>query len=126
MIARFLYFLFFGWWLGLVSTLAAYILCLSVVGLPLGVMIFNRLPTLLYLKEPGDECDLGYDHRHIMNELPFLLRVLWFFVVGWHLGLIALVAGYLVALTIVGIPFSIYILNRIPLMMTLSRHYSRI
>lgn len=124
MFVRLIYFLFFGWWLGLISAAVAYLLCLSIVGLPFGTMIFNRLPAILFLKEPGEVCPMGYDHRHVMEELPFLLRALWFFVVGWHLGLIALVAGYLVALTIVGIPLSIYILNRIPLMMTLSKHYS--
>lgn len=124
MFARLLYFLLIGWWLALLAVLTAYLLCISFLGLPLGVMIFNRLPTLLYLKEPGTPCEWGHDHRHVMSELPLLLRALWFFVVGWHLGLIALAAGYVTALTVVGVPLSVYIFNRIPLMMTLSRHYA--
>ncbi len=124
MFGRFVYFLAVGWWLGMFTAILAYLLCLSIIGLPFGVILLNRLPTLVFLREPGEPCPAGADHRHYVEELPFLLRVLWFLVLGWTLGFVAIVAGYLIALTIVGIPVGIYILNRVPLMTTLSRHYS--
>lgn len=123
MFGRFVYFVAVGWWLGIFTALLANLLCLSIIGLPLGVIMLNRLPTVVFLREPGEACPADLLHRHHAEELPFILRVLWFFVLGWALGFIAIVAGYLVAVTIVGIPLGIYILNRVPLMTTLSRHY---
>ena len=123
MLARFIYFLAIGWWLGLFAAILGYLLCLSIIGLPFGVMLINRLPTFVFLREPGEPCDLGYDHRHLREEFPFLLRALWFFVLGWTLGFIGIAAGYVLALTIIGIPLAIYVLNRVPMMMTLSRYY---
>ena len=123
MILRLIYFLVIGWWLGLFAAGIAYLLCLTIIGIPFGLIILNRIPTLIFMKEPGEACEYGYDHRHAMEELPFLLRVIWFFLLGWELGMLALVLGYLLCVTIVFIPFGIFILNRVPLLMTLSRHY---
>ena len=122
MFARFVYFIAIGWWLGLLVSAAGYFLCATVIGLPFGTMLINRLPSLVYLREPGEPCPHG-SHRHLNEELPFLLRVLWFFVIGWGLGFMFITAGYLLALTIIGIPLGIYVLNRVPLVMTLSRYY---
>ncbi len=123
MFARIVYFIAIGWWFGLLMSLAGYLLCASIIGLPLGVILLNRLPTYVYLAEPGEPCELGYSHRHIRDELPFLLRVLWFFAVGWALGFLAIAVGYGLTLTIIGIPIGVYILSRVPLVTTLSQYY---
>ena len=123
MLIRFIYFLAIGWWVGLFASALGLLLCATIIGLPLGTMLLNKLPTLIYLKEPGEPCPDGYDHRHLKEELPFLLRVLWFFAIGWGLGSLVITFGYLMAFTIVGIPLGIYALNRVPLLMTLSRQY---
>ena len=124
MISRVIYFVLIGWWAGLLASIVAYILCATIIGIPLGVMIFNRLPGIIFLAEPGEVCPEGYGHRHVMEELPMLLRIVWFVLLGWELGLLALIGGYLFAVTIIGIPIGIWILNRVPLVMTLRRRYS--
>ena len=49
-LVRALWFVFIGWWLtGLVNVLA-YLIALTIIGLPLAFMIFNRLPTVLTLR----------------------------------------------------------------------------
>ncbi|MDJ0835441.1 MAG: YccF domain-containing protein [Acidobacteriota bacterium] len=123
MFARFVYFVFIGWWLGLFISIAGLLLCSTIIGLPLGTMLLNRLPTFVYMLEPGDDCPMGYDHRHMHEEVPFILRVIWFFVIGWGLGSFLITFGYLATITIIGIPVGIWMLNRVPLAMTLSRHY---
>jgi len=124
MFARFVYFAFVGWWLGLLASIAGMLLCSSIIGLPFGTMLLNRLPSIVFMREPGEACPSGYDHRHLADELPLLLRVLWFFVLGWTLGALFITFGYLLAFTIVGIPLGIYLLNRVPMVMTLSRYYA--
>jgi uncharacterized membrane protein YccF (DUF307 family) len=47
---RALWFLLVGWWACGVAMAAAYFLCLTVVLIPVGLMIFNRLPALMTLQ----------------------------------------------------------------------------
>jgi len=41
---RLIYFLLIGWWFSLTWSLLAWLLCVSIIGLPFGVWMFNRLP----------------------------------------------------------------------------------
>ena len=53
------------------------------------------------------------------QPVPFLIRVIWFFLVGWWLSGIFIVAGYLFTASIVGIPIGFWFLNRVPQAQTL-------
>jgi len=53
------------------------------------------------------------------NQVPLILRAVWFVLLGWEIGLTMAVFAYLCCLTIVGIPFGIWLMHRIPLVMTL-------
>lgn len=122
-IVRFLYFLTIGWWFGALAASLGFVLCSSIIGLPFGVMIFNRLPTFVFLREEGETCEYGPRHRHPVEELPFLLRIIWFFVIGWTIGMVFLTVGYVLVLTVIGIPIGLWLLNRVPKALTLSMHY---
>jgi uncharacterized membrane protein YccF (DUF307 family) len=47
---RALWFVFVGWWACGVAMALAYLMCLTVVLLPLGLMLFNRVPAVLTLQ----------------------------------------------------------------------------
>lgn len=51
LLVRGAYFIFVGWWASLLWTGLAYLLCISVVGLPIGIKMFNALPKVLSLYE---------------------------------------------------------------------------
>jgi len=51
MILRILYYLFIGCWVGYFWASLAYGLCLTILGLPLGVMMLNNLPAVLTLRK---------------------------------------------------------------------------
>ncbi len=124
MFARYVYFFVIGWWLGLFAAILGMLLCSTIIGLPLGTMLLNKLPAIVFMREEGEPCPAGYsDHRHMREPMPFLIRVLWFFVLGWSLGTLLITLGYLLAFTLIGIPLGIFLLNRVPLVMTLSRAY---
>ena len=47
---RAVYFLLFGWWFSLLWAILGYLLCATVIGLPIGVMMLNMLPTVTTLQ----------------------------------------------------------------------------
>ena len=47
---RALWFVCVGWWACLFAMLAAYALSLTIIGLPAGLMIFNRIPAVMTLQ----------------------------------------------------------------------------
>ena len=129
MIARGIWYLLVGWWLGAIWTILAYLFCLTIIGLPLGTIMFNTLPKVLTLKpKETEQIQTMVDGRPatvsgVPEEFPFLLRVLYFFLLGWHVAGYGILIGYILCLTILGLPAGLWILNRIPLLMTLKRAY---
>ena len=63
------------------------------------------------------------DARHTVtterNGPHFLLRVVWYFLVGWWLTGISLAVGYIAGLTIVGLPLAFWVFNRTGTILTL-------
>jgi hypothetical protein len=49
MLVRMIYFVFVGWWLGMFCLGVALSLCCSIIGLPIGLMILNRLGAIMTL-----------------------------------------------------------------------------
>lgn len=123
MLGRFIYFLLIGWWLGGLIALVGLFLCATIILLPFGLILLNRLPTFIWLKEPGEGCEIHPRERHYQEELPILLRALWFFLIGWELGTLVVGVGYILCLTLIGLPIGIWLLNRVPKALTLSLHY---
>lgn len=53
-----------------------------------------------------------------------LLRAVWFFLVGWWIGLIWTIFAWLFNLTLIGLPVGLMMLNAIPQVMTLRPRYT--
>ena len=107
---RTLWFLLVGWWLAFLWGALAWLLCVSVV-------LFNRLPQVLTLKPVEHDPWTGGPAR----EVAWWIRAVWFVLVGWWAGLLFFKVGYLLCLTIVGMPFGVWMLHRVPLAMTLKQ-----
>jgi FHA domain/Inner membrane component domain len=50
-LVRACYFVFIGWWLGLIWVIIALALCASIIGAPIGFVMFNQLPGVLTLQQ---------------------------------------------------------------------------
>lgn len=113
---RVAWFLLVGWWLTPLLVNAAWLLGLTVVLLPVSVKLINLVPTALTLRprrSPVDPAGRG--------QTNLLVRAVYFVLVGWWLGFLwANVAG-LLAITVVGLPVAIWMLHRLPFVLSLYR-----
>ena len=121
MFARLVYFLAIGWWLGLFAVVLAVAFTFTIVLAPLGLTLFNRLPRIVFLREPV-EWELHGEEAP--PRLPFLLRAIWFVFIGLPIGMLAFSLGYALAFTLVGIPLAVLLFDRVPLLLTLNRSYA--
>jgi uncharacterized membrane protein YccF (DUF307 family) len=123
-----LWFIFFGWWLGLWAILGAWLLNITIIGLPLGLFILNHLPFLLILQPPSMQEEIvttadGVDiHERDLPQINFFLRAIYFLLVGWWWSLIWLLLAYVFCLTIIGLPLGVLMFRMAPSMTTLKRY----
>jgi uncharacterized membrane protein YccF (DUF307 family) len=47
---RAIYFVLIGWWLSAVWMEMAYAICLTIIGLPIGLWMFDKVPALVSLR----------------------------------------------------------------------------
>lgn len=130
LLVRIVWFLCIGLWLGMLTTFVSWALIVSVLGLPLGLMLLNRMPKIMTLRptrrytriEPyagGFAISQGGPPQ---RSLP--VRAVYFLAVGWWLSALWLMAAWAFAgLTFgLGLPLAFWMFNRVGAITTLARH----
>lgn len=112
-----LWFVFVGSWLSALWSIVAWALMVSVIGLPLGLIMLNRLPQIATLRPP-----LRLRDGARVPQLFWLWRAAYFLLVGWWLSFIWMTLAWTASATLVGIPLGIYLWNRVPAVTTLARY----
>lgn len=94
-IANIIWAIFGGIFLALIWALIGLILCITIIGIPLGIQCFKmaRLSLFPY----GKKVDLNFTEHPIAN-------IIWAVIGGWELALIYLFLGLINCITIIGIP----------------------
>jgi uncharacterized membrane protein YccF (DUF307 family) len=123
-----LWFLFVGWWLGAILIVIAWLMNVSIIGLPLGIAILNNIPRTLALQEP--KVLLQTVERNgrtviVESELPqpnFWLRAIYFVLVGWWWSGVWLLLAYVFCATIILMPVGLGMFRLTPAMTTLRRY----
>lgn len=77
--------------------LAGLLLCITVIGIPLGIQCFKI--AALCLAPFGRTIEYGGGLGSLF------LNFLWIILFGWELAIVSLVSGLLLCATIIGIPF---------------------
>ena len=126
-LVRIIWYIFVGWWLGGFCLLLGYLCCVSIIFLPVGLMILNRLPVILTLRPSSQQANVTTTNGRVtvnmghIQQNRFLVRAIYFFLIGWWLGFIWAIVGYCLCLTILLLPFGLLMLNRLPAVLTLYR-----
>jgi hypothetical protein len=126
---RILYFLVIGLWVGGVWTIIAWVLNLTVIGLPAGLWMLNRLPQVMTLKPRPAQIHVTTTNgtttirRENQPQAPFILRALYFLLIGWWFSLIWLLSAWLLTgLSLgLGLPLAFWMFDRTPAITTLAR-----
>jgi uncharacterized membrane protein YccF (DUF307 family) len=121
---RLVYFIVFGLWFSGVWAAIAWFLCVTVIGLPIGLWMLGRLPqvttlkadTGAYIVTPG-----GQVRAVEVPQQPFLLRAIYFVLIGWWFSLLWIALAWALSASLIGLPISFWMINRIPAVMTLER-----
>jgi uncharacterized membrane protein YccF (DUF307 family) len=129
-LVRGLYFLVIGMWLGAIWMVIAWFLNITIIGLPIGLAMLNRLPQIMTLKPRRVQTTVTttVDGKTVIKEKnvhqrPFLLRALYFLLIGFWFSLIWLViawaiGGFSLGL---GLPIAFWMFDRVPAVTTLAR-----
>jgi uncharacterized membrane protein YccF (DUF307 family) len=119
LLVRALWFVFVGWWVTPIVVNTAWLLNVTVVLLPIGIKLINLVPTVLTLAEPRSLSE----PESARGQRSLAVRAIYFVLVGWWLSLLwANVASFL-AITVVGLPIAIWMLNRLPYVTSLYRFH---
>jgi len=129
LLLRAIWFVFVGCWFGQVWLLTAWIFNVTIIGLPLGLLMVNKLPGVMTLRSRSEQLTLSTDSdgsyvltKQHLDQRPFWLRALYFIFVGWGVSLLWAEAAYIFALLIVTIPLSFVMFDRLPAVTTLARY----
>jgi uncharacterized membrane protein YccF (DUF307 family) len=128
LVIRAIWFILIGWWATGILLSVAWLLSLTIILLPIAYVLFNVVPTVLTLRPRRTHIttEVRDGVMHITHgnipQRTFLLRAVWFVLVGWWLSAVFIVVGYALCLTVILIPVGVMVLNRIPEGMTLRRN----
>jgi uncharacterized membrane protein YccF (DUF307 family) len=113
---RALWFLFVGLWAGQIWLLVAWLLNLTLIGLPLGLWMLNQLPQVMTLRQQrrGLQMPTG------RSGVPFVARAIYFVLVGWWLSLLWVELAWLASALLIGLPLGFLMFERTSTVATLA------
>ena len=124
LLIRALYFVLVGWWFSAIWAVVAWVLCVTIIGLPLGLFMLNRMPQVATLK-PARTSLLVTPSGEVVHldvpQVPFLLRAIYFVLIGWWFSAIWLAVAWALHVTIIGMLVGFWMFNRVPVVVSLAR-----
>lgn len=128
-VARATWFIFVGWWATGLWITIAWLLNLTIIGIPLGFKMINSVPKVLTLKSRQLETEVITDEggnttiaQSNQDQVNLFVRAVYFLLVGWWASGLWMFVAYLLSLTIVGIPFAVWMYNQLPAVTSLYRY----
>ena len=125
---RVLWFILIGWHVAFWWVLAAWLFNITIIGLPVGLWMLDRVPLVLTLRTQRGYTVTQVDASGAVEtryrstpQISWVLRFLYFVLIGWWFSLIWSLLGWLLCVTIIGMPLGVLMLNRLPNVTTLMR-----
>ena len=129
LLVRFVWWLLIGWWASGIVVAIAWFALATIIGIPVGIWLINRLPSILTLRPRTRVWTMGQDAegRTVIRErgrpqTAWPIRGLWFVLIGWWASAIWMGLAWLIQLTIIGLPLALLMFNRTPFVASLYRY----
>ena len=126
---RSLWYVCIGWWLSGLMMFVAGVCIGSVVLLPAGLALVNRLPQVMTLRPRSTAVTAtmladGSTQYTIgsAQQRSLLLRTAYFCFIGWWAGIVVMMAAWVLSVLVVTMPLGLMLLNRVPAAVTLRRN----
>lgn len=127
-LVQILWFAFIGWWLGQAWMFVAWICMVTIIGIPAGIWMLDRIPKVIALREPSSVVRITTSSDGSLQkdtvkktQICFLLRAIYFVLIGWWLTALWLEAAYAISLTVIGLPIGFWMFDVAPAFLTLKR-----
>ena len=129
-LVRALWFYFIGLPIGLPWTIIAWVFMITIIGLPVGLWMINRLPQITTLRFKRTETVIRNQGGQTMvstrdiHQRPFFGRALYFILIGFWFSLVWLILAWLLALVTLGfgLPLAFWMFDQAAAVTTLARH----
>jgi uncharacterized membrane protein YccF (DUF307 family) len=128
-VVRAVYFLLIGWWASGIWLSIAWFLNLTIVGMPLGIKMINRVPKIVSLKDQKitmtiTQTDAGdvTVTESTSDQYPLTVRAVYFLLGGWWLSGIWMSIAWVASITIVGLPAAVWMYSRLPFVVSLYKY----
>jgi uncharacterized membrane protein YccF (DUF307 family) len=126
-LVQILWFAFVGWWAGQLWIAIAYLALITIVGIPIAVVMFNKLPQILALRSPKKKVITSFDDASWISfeqkeqQFPLIVRAIYFVLIGWWLTGLWVELGFILCATIIGMPIGFRMFDAIPMILSLHR-----
>lgn len=124
LLLRLVYFVVIGLWLSGIWATIAWVLCITILGLPIGLWMLNRLPQVATLQPQNQDLVVsatGETYLRDPDQLNFFVRAIYFLLIGWWFSALWLSVAWALSASIIGTPFAFWMFNRVPAIITLAR-----
>lgn len=128
LLVRAVWFVLVGWWLTGIMSAIAWFAMITIIGLPLGIYMINRIPTFITLRPRTYEMtatmvdgQLVVAHSK-MPQQPWYIRLVWFLLVGWWASALVMFVGWVLVVLVVALPIGLMLYNRVPFVASLYRY----
>ena len=108
-IGNILWFVLAGFWLAIGYVVAGVLACILIITIPFGIASFRLAGFVIW---PFGRTAVWRRDAGVMSVVG---NIIWVILFGWELALAHLVAGLLLFITIIGIPFGVASWKMIPL-----------
>jgi uncharacterized membrane protein YccF (DUF307 family) len=123
-LVQLVWFALIGWWLGQAWIAVAWFLAATIIGMPIAIMMLNRVPEVMALRGETELVLRNVGGRTIVTKVPqynVLLRALYFVLIGWWLSGLWIEAAYALCVSIIGLPLGFWMFDRVPAIVSLRR-----
>lgn len=121
-----LWFFFIGIWLGQIWIIVAWIMMITIIGIPVGVSMLNMVPKVIALREPDRKLRFQRNPDGSVSasevrvpQVNIILRALYFILIGWWFSALWMETAYIFTATIILLPVGFWMFDRVPLVLSL-------